>query len=1614
MDHVIRDGSQNSTPRTCGGRSRSIASSRVPSELTACYVNQVIKDGSRSSTPRSCGGKNFSTPERVYTPQFQILMDHLAEEKSQSSTPQICDTGRRTPATSCAYSSEVGHLIDNALSEYAQDTLHGTEDVRMIPSTKRQDSINSYPHTLRPESHIERGSFANVTPTLSGSQAQVATTGDAGSQVDESNTGRHCMMLMSSSSTQKGMGDVGGKKIVPTDQGEEIALCGTQLINHLFDETSDFSVACTVNSHSAQASGVDPRPSCELTCGSLLRQDHEQHLGRVSREVLPHVQHLINRLFDEVGRPSTAVSVVSTSSTPVSTELIPGCASSLKPLIDHMCSESVNSISAIEVDSGSSLAAINGPLQESRFGTSPHMDDISVICASRSSQSSCAHDFVGKLVSHSGSGSEASSLRDFRMSTARYSREDVQDEDDKIAHQSQQLRVISREPSQTSGMQDPVSQLVPHTRESSSAGSAMDISGRSSTGSISPISSRMHVMFSQLVAQAGQISSAASSLEDSGRSGATMPPGDDVSVVCGSHDSQSSCTHNFVGRLVSDAGSSSEVISEISSRDFSQAFSMHERISQVVAETGQFRGVASSVDDNGRAEAMMPPCDDLSDVCASRCSRSSCARNFVGKLVSDTGSSSEAMSQFSSIHPNKTCEMQDIISQLVAEAGHASSAASVLDMSCRSQATLPSWDDLSSVCASSGSQSSCARNFVCDLVNDAGLRAEANPQVSSSGSRHSLDMQDVISQLVAEVGQASSAASDVDVSGRSEEDNLSSLCSSDGSRAVYAHNLVGKLISDAGSCSEAASLVASNASSQTSSIRQIITQLLAETTRAISTASYIDTTVRSEGMSEFGTLGLSNMCGSVIQTSNQCDEGGIVDTSIPEPGHGEVHAHVFENHADTASSICTPDGARNETLTFNSGCSDIDVPSNITQVELAQELEDGRSSACTENSEFVRELVDQAASVYECSSAGTASILDETISIVTDDDESSAHTVCDTQETPSASRAYTPLFREVVDAAIKDDTGSTTCTLDVRSMSAGSRACSSALSALIRHEVEDGCCSEFDVTQRSNASEAASDAAQPLTKSIMDDAVFQATDPSAILERVLKGIHRIQMEIKHAICQEKSSKMLEPVPEMAEAPLQKASCLLSPIMGGCGPYDMSLMTLSVSIMGRFDTDHDGHLSFDEARSLFRACAGLASKDRRMPAMLDRASFSSLCNDPTKGMSASDLCELLDLGGGTLFGPAAADESAADTHGPMPPKGKPSRYRLRRRPKHATLQLGTPKLSTVSDILALGKVVRAIRRWDSDALVPLLESGVLWANPNPRVLDLALQQALGTKAARFPLLWLAAFCGSCKVWRLIVSEISKRSCLAESAREDIEGWLLPSVICIPDSVCVQGAGRLPGAGPKDSHALLREYFAVGASVGIPEQPTLRCSLLLETQVSPLRLLLQHENWSVLVRELVSLGGGFPHQEPVDCMASVGTQLVVCGCFQGFLKACTDGGDGIRPGTSACAGLFLGLLDPKVEHLSALLGLQSLVENGLDPNKPLTHGGLWPLHAAARHDSAHVVSGLLALGANLHSKNSRGMTAMTVAREAHSLNAVNALRSAAQRRPRWSNVVQSTAS
>eukprot|EP00747_Dinoflagellata_sp_TGD_P043796 gnl/TRDRNA2_/TRDRNA2_142894_c0_seq1.p1 gnl/TRDRNA2_/TRDRNA2_142894_c0~~gnl/TRDRNA2_/TRDRNA2_142894_c0_seq1.p1 ORF type:complete len:767 (+),score=130.26 gnl/TRDRNA2_/TRDRNA2_142894_c0_seq1:58-2301(+) len=504
-------------------------------------------------------------------------------------------------------------------------------------------------------------------------------------------------------------------------------------------------------------------------------------------------------------------------------------------------------------------------------------------------------------------------------------------------------------------------------------------------------------------------------------------------------------------------------------------------------------------------------------------------------------------------------------------------------------------------------------------------------------------------------------------------------------------------------------------------------------------------------------------------------------------------------------------------------------------------------------------------------------------------------------------------------------------------------------------------------------------------------------------------------------------------------------------------YEKHITLSAQALLSQFDVDQDGLLNLAEARALFRAATGLATRNRRSPASMDRATFESLCGDSAKGMSVQELCAVLDSAGGALGGPpessragaAAAARIAPDPLRFLSPDLDPAlaagRVFPRKRPPRppdkdplppeqdtrescrrirAALRAEPPRRSAVGDAVDIAQLVQAVHRGDVSKLSKLLQDGVLWTESMVRVLDTALQQVLRIDVSRFPILFVAAFAGSASVFRLLAEEMKMQGKLSEALMEETSGWTLPSVICLAERGPVPAPGLAPGASDEDPAVLLRTYLDLLGQDGVEKAgrgPLLRRCLLheekkdghLESLVEPFDLLLANPDWPSLVTLLVRHGGGFPHDESIEHMKLVGTRLAKCGLLAKFLDACDEGGAIPRPGSSAFAGFFCGILDTQLAPLEALVALKTLVEHGLNPNNALISGGLWPLHAVARHNHVHLVDGLLSLGATCRARNAKGQTAMDSARDAKSTAAAAVLRRAERQRRSWEEVVAAAA-
>lgn len=316
---------------------------------------------------------------------------------------------------------------------------------------------------------------------------------------------------------------------------------------------------------------------------------------------------------------------------------------------------------------------------------------------------------------------------------------------------------------------------------------------------------------------------------------------------------------------------------------------------------------------------------------------------------------------------------------------------------------------------------------------------------------------------------------------------------------------------------------------------------------------------------------------------------------------------------------------------------------------------------------------------------------------------------------------------------------------------------------------------------------------------------------------------------------------------------------------------------------------------------------------------------------------------------------------------------------------------------MNDNVVLAQVGKAVRDGDASALSSLVKANSLWAEPNPSVISMELQQKLATGCYRFPLLFTAAYSGAHAVWQLLLREISSQP---QALTEDVEGWTLPMVLCVaPPAPFSQ----------KDSKKLLCNLLEVVAQEAHKRRSLLAQCLLLpqddhwegDAAVQPLHLLLERENWSELVAFLVEAGGGFPHDEAQPRMALVSTVLAERGLLGEFLAACAQGGDVPRPQTQAFAGLYLGILKNCVPWVQCLSALQALLKAGLAPSEPLTPSReTWPLHAAGRHNCRAAAQVLLVAKADPFVHNARGQTALDVAKANRSWATAALIRRAAQ--------------
>eukprot|EP00439_Symbiodinium_sp_Y106_P032413 s4820_g3.t2 len=489
-----------------------------------------------------------------------------------------------------------------------------------------------------------------------------------------------------------------------------------------------------------------------------------------------------------------------------------------------------------------------------------------------------------------------------------------------------------------------------------------------------------------------------------------------------------------------------------------------------------------------------------------------------------------------------------------------------------------------------------------------------------------------------------------------------------------------------------------------------------------------------------------------------------------------------------------------------------------------------------------------------------------------------------------------------------------------------------------------------------------------------------------------------------------------------------------------GRYLAKLKGIASELLTAFDANGDGLLDVQEAGKLFRRLAGRKAQGTHAPTPVERGALSRL-HQGKPGLGESELVQLVHLGGGALghvsqtqgrycsdhrpfSRPEAVTCRLLDTEEvpakppalvPRPPAkfGEPPPWQSRARVLQGPLrgrkshreqlrdelrcQPGPPAASALNDNVVLAQVGKAVRDGDASALSSLVKAKSLWAEPNPSVISMELQQKLATGCYRFPLLFTAAYSGVPAVWQLLLREISSQP---QALAEDVEGWTLPMVLCVaPPAPFSQ----------KDSKKLLCNLLEVAGQEAHRRRSLLAQCLLLpqddhwegDAAVQPLHLLLERENWSELVAFLVEAGGGFPHDEAQPRMALVSTVLAERGLMGDFLAACARAGDVPRPQTQAFAGLYLGILKNCVPWVQCLSALQALLKAGLAPSEPLTPSReTWPLHAAGRHNCRAAAQVLLVAKADPFVRNARGQTALDVAKANRSWATAALIRRAAQ--------------
>ncbi|CAE7236232.1 SKOR [Symbiodinium sp. KB8] len=524
------------------------------------------------------------------------------------------------------------------------------------------------------------------------------------------------------------------------------------------------------------------------------------------------------------------------------------------------------------------------------------------------------------------------------------------------------------------------------------------------------------------------------------------------------------------------------------------------------------------------------------------------------------------------------------------------------------------------------------------------------------------------------------------------------------------------------------------------------------------------------------------------------------------------------------------------------------------------------------------------------------------------------------------------------------------------------------------------------------------------------------------VDKISEDLQRVRLDLA-AVKAGKHLQRQQGRHQSAEKPTGRARTLRPKDPGAeeHGRYLAKLKGIAAELLTAFDANADGLLDVQEAGKLFRRLAGRKSQGTHAPTPVERGALSQLQGG--SGLGESELVRLVHLGGGALghvsqtqgrycadhrpfSRPEAVTCRLPDTEevpakppppGPRPPAkfGEPPPWQSRARVLQGPLrgrkshreqlrnelrcQPGPPAGSALNDNVVLAQVGKAVRDGDASALSSLVKANSLWAEPNPSVISMELQQKLATGCYRFPLLFTAAYSGAHAVWQLLLREISSQP---QALTQDVEGWTLPMVLCVaPPAPFSQ----------KDSKKLLCNLLEVVGQEAHKRRSLLAQCLLLpqddrwegDAAVQPLHLLLERENWSELVAFLVEAGGGFPHDEAQPRMALVSTVLAERGLLGDFLAACAQGGDVPRPQTQAFAGLYLGILKNCVPWVQCLSALQALLKAGLAPSEPLTPSReTWPLHAAGRHNCRAAAQVLLVAKADPFVRNARGQTALDV--------------------------------